>query len=75
MSGKPTYSIEITRRRIEISSVPEDLKFSLSFQDVALTGNYPTPPTILVMPKHSSSGGNLDPQHNSIAAWAEVRGF
>ena len=40
-------------------------------KDVALTGNYPTPPTVLVMPKHSSSGGNLDPQHNSIAAWTE----
>jgi hypothetical protein len=25
------------------------------------------------MPKHSSSGGNIDPQHNSIAAWIEVR--
>ena len=34
--------------------------------------NYMKPPTVLVSPKHSTSGGNVDPKHNAISAWVEV---
>ena len=34
--------------------------------------NYTKPPTVLVSPKHSTSGGNIDPLHNAISAWIEV---
>ena len=34
--------------------------------------NFTKTPTVLVSPKHSTSGGNIDPQHNAISAWIEV---
>lgn len=34
--------------------------------------NYSKPPTVLVSPKHSTAGGNVDPKHNGISAWIEV---
>ncbi|CAB4018490.1 CD209 antigen E, partial [Paramuricea clavata] len=41
-------------------------------QDVSLVANYTKPPTVLVSPKHSTSGGNVDPKHNAISAWVET---
>ncbi|XP_028411847.1 uncharacterized protein LOC114534584 [Dendronephthya gigantea] len=41
-------------------------------QDVSFVANYVNPPTVLVSPKHSTSGGNVDPKHNAISAWIET---
>ena len=46
--------------------------FFFKFQDVSLVANYTKPPTVLVSPQHSTSGGNIDPLHNAISAWIEV---
>jgi hypothetical protein len=42
------------------------------FKAVSLVANYTKPPTVLVSPKHTTSGGNVDPKHNAISAWVEV---
>ena len=34
---------------------------------------YQRAPNLFVSANHSSTGGNLDPMHNSITAWVEVR--
>ena len=41
-------------------------------QDIFLVANYTKAPTVLVSPKHSTSGGNVDPKHNAISAWIET---
>ena len=34
---------------------------------------YQSAPSVFVSANHSSTGGNLDPMHNSITSWVEVR--
>ena len=44
----------------------------LPLQDVRMTRNYTTAPTVLVTAAHSTAGSNVDPVHNGISAWVEV---
>ena len=43
------------------------------FQDIYFRKVYQNIPNVFVSANHSSAGGNLDPMHNSITAWVEVR--
>ena len=41
-------------------------------QDISFTKVYKNAPSVFVSANHTSSGGGLDPMHNSITAWVEV---
>ena len=47
--------------------------FFCCFQDIHFSKVYQTAPNVFVSANHSSTGKNLDPMHNSITAWVEVR--
>ena len=44
----------------------------LFIQDISFTKVYKNAPSVFVSVNHTSSGGGLDPMHNSITAWVEV---
>ena len=48
------------------------LFFYLFIQDISFTKVYKNAPSVFVSANHTSSGGGLDPMHNSITAWVEV---
>ncbi|XP_073251856.1 uncharacterized protein [Porites lutea] len=41
-------------------------------RDISFTKVYKNAPSVFVSANHTSSGGGLDPMHNSITAWVEV---
>ena len=47
--------------------------FCFCFQDIHFSEVYRNAPNVFVSAKHFSTGKNLDPMHNSITAWVEVR--
>ena len=47
-----------------LTEIPVKLDVALVYQDA---------PNVFVSANHSSTGKNLDPMHNSITAWVEVR--
>ena len=58
-----------------LGSTPAYLHIQLvfCFQDVYFRKFYQNVPNVFVSVNHSSTGKNLDPMHNSITAWVEVR--
>ena len=53
--------------------IPANIYNVLSMQDIDFVKRYDDVPSVLIAANHSTSGGNLDPEYNSISAWVEVR--
>ncbi|CAH3189906.1 unnamed protein product, partial [Porites evermanni] len=53
------------------SQSPGDWNNNAFCRDISFTKVYKNAPSVFVSANHTSSGGGLDPMHNSITAWVE----
>ncbi|XP_028412470.1 uncharacterized protein LOC114535298 [Dendronephthya gigantea] len=68
---QPLFSEHATTNFAQTNRDPLPSTNYAQCQNVSFAANYTRPPTVLVTPKHSTSGRNVDPKHNAISAWIE----
>ncbi|XP_028411848.1 uncharacterized protein LOC114534585, partial [Dendronephthya gigantea] len=69
---RPIFTEQGSNHFVRTSKNPSSSTNYAQCKDVTFAANYTKPPTVLVSPKHNTSGNNVDPKNNGISTWIET---